>query len=56
MLGYLPQNFGSYPEFTAIKFLMYMASLKGMERNFAKMKADELLELVGLGSRSARRK
>ena len=48
MLGYLPQNFGSYPEFTAIKFLMYMASLKGMERNFAKMKADELLELVGL--------
>ena len=32
VLGYLPQQFGYYPEFTADKFMMYMAALKGWER------------------------
>ena len=47
-LGYLPQDFGYYPEFTAMDFLLYMAALKGLPRQAAKWKAKELLELVGL--------
>ncbi len=48
MLGYLPQHFGFYPEFTARKFMMYLASLKGLEKRKAQKKTEELLELVGL--------
>ncbi|RSK26253.1 ABC transporter ATP-binding protein [Bacillus sp. HMF5848] len=47
-LGYLPQEFGYYPEFTAIEFLYYMASLKGLNKKRAKEKSAELLELVSL--------
>lgn len=47
-LGYLPQDFGYYPEFTAIEFLCYMACLKGIPRRKAKEKSIELLELVSL--------
>ena len=48
ILGYLPQDFGYYPEFTAMDFLLYMAALKGLPRKSARRKATELLELVGL--------
>ena len=48
ILGYLPQDFGYYPEFTAMDFLLYMAALKGLPRQAARRKAKELLELVGL--------
>lgn len=48
MLGYLPQHVGLYREFTAEKFLYYMAALKGMEGNLAKKRVSEMLELVGL--------
>lgn len=48
VLGYLPQDFGYYPEFTARKFMMYMSLLKGLSKSNAKKKTDELLELVGL--------
>lgn len=48
LLGYLPQDFGYYPEFTAKEFLEYMAALKGLEKKEAKDKISELLELVGL--------
>lgn len=48
LLGYLPQEFGYYPNFTAEKFLLYMSSLKGLEKGFAKERTEELLELVGL--------
>lgn len=47
-LGYLPQDFGYYPEFSGIDFLMYMAALKGLTKSRAKRKAYELLELVSL--------
>ena len=47
-LGYLPQDFGYYPEFTAMDFLLYMAALKGLSKQPAKRRANELLELVGL--------
>lgn len=48
MLGYLPQDFGYYPEFTARKFMMYMSALKGLSKSHARRKTEELLELVGL--------
>ncbi|OUQ20663.1 ABC transporter ATP-binding protein [Lachnoclostridium sp. An138] len=47
-LGYLPQNFGYYPEFTAEKFLLYLAALKGLGKIQAGQKMLELLDLVGL--------
>lgn len=48
VLGYLPQDFGYYPEFTAFDFMLYMASLKGLTKSRAKEKTKELLELVSL--------
>lgn len=48
LLGYLPQDFGYYPNFTAEKFLLYMSSLKGLDKRFAKERTEELLELVDL--------
>ena len=48
VLGYLPQDFGYYPDFTGMDFLLYMASLKGLSRNTARKKAKKLLEMVNL--------
>lgn len=48
MLGYLPQDFGYYPEFTGRDFLLYMAALKGLSKAEAKCRTAELLELVSL--------
>ena len=48
VLGYLPQDFGYYPSFTGLDFLLYMAALKGMERSRARQRSLELLEVVGL--------
>ncbi len=48
LLGYLPQDFGYYPDFTGMKFLLYMAALKGLDKGSAQKKASELLKLVGL--------
>lgn len=48
VLGYLPQDFGYYPEFTGMDFLLYMAALKGIGKSQAKRKAKELLALVSL--------
>lgn len=47
-IGYLPQHFGYYPNFTAMNFLLYMASLKGLNARYAKEKSLELLETVNL--------
>ena len=48
MLGYMPQDFGYYPEFSARDFIMYFAALKGIDKHQARKRADELLQLVGL--------
>ena len=48
VLGYLPQEFGYYPEFTGKDFLMYFAALKGFTKKAAEVRVNELLELVGL--------
>ena len=50
VLGYLPQEFGVYKNFTALRFLMYFASLKGLDKLSAKDKVEEVLALVNLTS------
>ena len=50
ILGFLPQDFRYYPDFTARKFLLYIASLKGLSRKNASTTSDELLDLVGLSA------
>lgn len=55
LLGYLPQNFGYYPEFTAWKFLLYIASLKGLGREQAAVRALYLLDMVGLADQKKRK-
>lgn len=47
-LGYLPQEFGYYPNFTALDFMLYIASLKGLTKDAAKKESERLLELVAL--------
>ncbi|MBO0994451.1 ABC transporter ATP-binding protein [Bacillus sp. SD088] len=48
VLGFLPQDFSYYPDFTAMKFMLYIAALKGLNKNVAKKRCLELLKLVGL--------
>ena len=52
LLGYLPQHFGYYPDFTALDFLLYIAALKGLNEINAYKKSKELLESVGLSAES----
>ena len=47
-LGYMPQDFGFYPDFTAREFMLYMAAVKGLDKKTAKVRTEELLELVNL--------
>ncbi len=55
LLGYLPQNFGYYPDFSAYDFLLYISALKGLDEKLARKRSKELLEAVDL-SRDSRRK
>lgn len=48
LLGYLPQDFGFYPEFSVRDYLLYIASLKGIRPIVAKRRVKELLGKVGL--------
>ncbi len=48
ILGYLPQDFGYYKNYSPNKFLMYLAALKGIEKTVAKEKIKKLLKLVAL--------
>lgn len=52
LLGYLPQHFGYYPDFTALDFLLYVAALKGLSEKAAREKSRDLLEAVGLSAES----
>ena len=38
VLGYLPQDFGVYPNLNAIEFLEYMAAIKGLDASYRKKK------------------
>ena len=48
VLGYLPQDFGVYPNLNAIEFLEYMAAIKGLDAYTARKRIDELLQLTNL--------
>ena len=48
VLGYLPQDFGVYPNLNAVEFLEYLAAIKGMDGKSAGRRIDELLEVFGL--------
>ena len=48
VLGYLPQDFGYYPTYTAAEFLAYIAALKGIPRERAKKRVEELLDTLEL--------
>lgn len=48
VLGYLPQDFGYYPNFTALDFMLHLSALKGLDSRAAKRRSLELLDLVGL--------
>lgn len=47
-LGYMPQDFGFYPDFTAREFMLYMAAVKGITQKEAKRRTDTLLQMVNL--------
>ena len=47
-LGYMPQDFGFYPDFTAREFMLYMAAVKGLTPKEARRKTDKLLDMVNL--------
>jgi ABC-2 type transport system ATP-binding protein len=48
VVGYLPQEFGIYPNLNAVEFLEYMAALKGLDGRTARKRILELLQLVNL--------
>jgi len=48
VLGYLPQDFGVYPNLSAVEFLEYIAAVKGLDRKAARRRIDELLALLNL--------
>lgn len=54
-LGYLPQDFGVYPSFTAEQFLLYIARLKGLSKYEAKRQTDDLLAMVGLEEKTRKK-
>ncbi|OWR28783.1 multidrug ABC transporter ATP-binding protein [Saccharibacillus sp. O23] len=49
VLGYLPQRFGYYPNDTPLKYMQYLAAIKGMDRRESLKRSEELLDLVALG-------
>lgn len=48
LLGYLPQDFGYYPNFSVQDYLLYIASIKGLRPATARQRMQNLLEQVGL--------
>jgi ABC-2 type transport system ATP-binding protein len=48
VLGYLPQDFGVYPNLNAVEFLEYLAAIKGVDGKVARQRIDELLQVFGL--------
>ena len=48
VLGYLPQDFGVYPNLNAVEFLEYLAAAKGLDRKTSRQRIQELLAVVNL--------
>ena len=55
LLGYLPQDFGAYPDFKVLDFMRYMATLKGFNTRDGRARSLQLLEEVGLADDARRR-
>lgn len=55
ILGYLPQDFGYYPDLTVYDYLMYISSIKGLKMTFAHKKVKQLLKQVGMEKYSKRK-
>ena len=55
VLGYLPQEFGFYPELTVKDYLRYISALKGLRQVIAKKRINELLELTGMQKNSSKK-
>ena len=55
VLGYLPQDFGIYPNLSATEFLEYLAAVKGLGKDLARKRIDALLDLVNLRDVGKRR-
>lgn len=54
VLGYLPQDFGVYPNLNAVEFLTYLAAVKGLNQQQARRRIDELIQLVNLNEAAYR--
>jgi len=48
VLGYLPQDFGIYPEFTGRQFLRYLAAMKGLPGALLNRRVAEVIEIANL--------
>lgn len=48
VLGYLPQEFGYYPDLNVFDYMLYISSLKGLKLSYAKKRVEQLLEQVGM--------
>jgi ABC-2 type transport system ATP-binding protein len=55
VLGYLPQDFGVYPEFTGRQFLRYLVAMKGLPSSLINRRVDEVLEIVNLEQEADRK-
>lgn len=55
LLGYLPQDFGFYPEFTVRDYLLYIAAIKGLRPAAAKKRVKELIPQVGLAKAAGKK-
>lgn len=55
LLGYLPQEFGFYPDFSVRDYLRYIATLKGIRPAVAKNRVEELIHQVGLDKAATRK-
>lgn len=55
ILGYLPQEFGYYPEFNVKDYLMYIAALKGIKTSVASKRVKQLLHEVGMTKASSKK-
>jgi ABC-type multidrug transport system ATPase subunit len=54
-LGYLPQDFGLYLDLSAHAFLLFMAEMKGLRAKQARVRVDEMLELVNLSQDASKK-
>ena len=54
VLGYLPQDFGVYPNLNAVEFLEYLAAVKRIDASAARRRISELIELVNLADAARR--